>query len=144
MHTYVHVNIYCTSICVSSVAFEPVAQTLKYSLSISSYNHKNCNIYDSLSKIVIIFWCSWYSLLKAIQFWCINSGQDKCWRSKCLKFIEIVVKSLKWIHSMMQKTGITAHLHGLYHLTEQHSLSRGVLHLLGLPVTAAVFRTVMK
>jgi len=55
MHTYVHINIYCTSIYVSSVAFETVAQMLKYSLSVSSYNHKNCNICDSLSKIVIIF-----------------------------------------------------------------------------------------
>jgi len=44
----------------------------------------------------------------------------------------------------MQKTGITARLHGLYHLTEQHSLSHGFLHFLGLPMTAAVLRTVMK
>jgi len=57
-HTHVHINMHCTSICVSSVAFETAAQTLKYSLSMSSYNVKNYNIYDSLSKIVIIFLCS--------------------------------------------------------------------------------------
>jgi hypothetical protein len=44
VHTYVHINKYYTFIYVSSVAFETVAQTLKYFLSMSSYNHKNYNI----------------------------------------------------------------------------------------------------
>jgi len=54
-HTHVHINIHFTSIYVSSVAFETMAQTLKYSLSMSSYNLKNYNIYDSLSKLLVIF-----------------------------------------------------------------------------------------